>query len=86
MQKPIYLDYMATTPIDERVAAKMNEYMTRTGCFGNASSTNSYGRQASIAVEQARKQVAQLINAPANSLIWTSGATEAINLALRGLG
>lgn len=85
MQRPIYLDYMATTPIDERVAKKMLHYMTFDGEFGNASSkTHIYGQKAAEAVENARIQVAGLIHADSREIIWTSGATEANNLAIKG--
>src|SRR5262245_57306738 len=85
MKLPIYLDYAATTPVDERVAKKMLNYLTLQGEFGNASSAHSFGRDAAQAVEIARKQVADLIGAKANEIIWTSGATEANNLALQGI-
>jgi cysteine desulfurase len=83
--RPIYLDYMATTPVDPRVAAKMLQYLTPDGEFGNASSrTHRYGMVAAQAVDQARQQVAALINCTPEALIWTSGATEANNLAIKG--
>ncbi len=81
---PIYLDYAATTPVDERVAAKMMQYLTVQGDYGNPASTHYYGETAKQAVEQARCQVANLINADPREIIWTSGATEADNLALKG--
>lgn len=82
---PIYLDYMATTPVDDRVIDVMLHYLGRDGCFGNpASQFHSYGWEASDAVEKSRVQVASLINADAKEIVWTSGATEAINLALKG--
>jgi cysteine desulfurase len=85
MQKPIYLDYMATTPIDERVISKMLSCMSLNGDFGNAASTtHSYGWQANQLVEEARGQVAELICANSNEIIWTSGATESNNLAIKG--
>lgn len=85
MERPIYFDYMATTPIDERVAKKMLHYMTFDGEFGNASSkTHIYGQKAAEAVENARAQVAGLIHADPREIIWTSGATEANNLAIKG--
>lgn len=81
----IYLDYAATTPVDSRVAALLGRYLTVDGVFGNASSsTHAFGRQAAQAVETARAQVASLIKADPGDLIWTSGATEANNLALFG--
>lgn len=84
-QRPIYLDYMATTPVDSRVAQKMLHYMTFDGEFGNASSkTHIYGQKAAEAVENARAQVSALIHAEPREIIWTSGATEANNLAIKG--
>ncbi|ELS01832.1 cysteine desulfurase family protein [Xenococcus sp. PCC 7305] len=80
---PIYLDYHATTPIDPRVADLMLYYMTT--AFGNASSTDHiYGDEAANAVSQARNQVAKLVGASAREVIFTSGATESINLAIQG--
>lgn len=82
---PIYLDYSATTPIDERVAAKMAEYLTIEGQFGNpASRSHEFGWKAEEAVDLARKQVADLVNADPREIIWTSGATESDNLAIKG--
>jgi cysteine desulfurase len=82
---PIYLDYSATTPIDERVAKKMAEYLTIEGQFGNpASRSHAFGWRAEEAVEEARKQVAELVNADPREIIWTSGATESNNLAIKG--
>ena len=82
---PIYLDYSATTPIDQRVAQKMAEYLTIEGQFGNpASRSHAFGWKAEEAVENARKQVADLINADPREIIWTSGATESNNLAIKG--
>ncbi|GJM07421.1 MAG: cysteine desulfurase IscS [marine bacterium B5-7] len=84
--KPIYLDYAATTPVDARVAEKMSHYLTMEGVFGNpASTTHAYGWAAQQAVEQARGQVAHLVKADPNAVIFTSGATESINLALQGV-
>ncbi len=80
----IYLDYAATTPVDKRVAEKMLSYLTWDGCFGNPASQHAYGQQARSAIEDARAQVAALINAEPNEIIWTSGATESDNLALKG--
>ena len=74
---PIYMDYTATTPVDERVAEKMCSYLTRQGLFGNpASRSHEFGWKAEEAVEQARVDVARLINANPKEIIWTSGATE----------
>jgi len=82
---PIYMDYSATTPVDERVAETMCTYLTRQGVFGNAASrSHEFGWKAESAVEQARKDVAQLINANPKEIIWTSGATESDNLAIKG--
>jgi cysteine desulfurase len=85
MHRPIYLDYAATTPVDPRVAQKMWQYLMLDGDFGNpASTTHIYGAIAFDAVEQARLEVAHLINATPQEIIWTSGATEANNLAIQG--
>ncbi|MBC8212647.1 MAG: IscS subfamily cysteine desulfurase [Gammaproteobacteria bacterium] len=85
LRLPIYLDYSATTPIDQRVAAKMAEYLTIEGQFGNpASRSHAFGWKAEEAVELARKQVAELVNADPREIIWTSGATESDNLAIKG--
>ena len=82
---PIYMDYSATTPVDERVAEKMCSCLTRQGLFGNpASRSHEFGWKAEAAVEQARADVAQLINANPKEIIWTSGATESDNLAIKG--
>jgi len=83
MKKPIYLDYSATTPVDPRVAAKMIPYLTEH--FGNpASRSHAFGWETEKAVEDARAEVAQLVHCDPKELVWTSGATEAINLALKG--
>lgn len=80
---PIYLDYSATTPVDPRVAAKMIPWLTEQ--FGNpASRSHAFGWAAEQAVEQAREEVAKLVNADAKEIIWTSGATESNNLAIKG--
>lgn len=84
MNELIYLDYNATTPLDERVLSEMLPYFT--GKFGNASSkTHSFGWRAEQAVEIGREQVAKVINASSSEIIFTSGATEAINLAIKGV-
>jgi cysteine desulfurase len=86
MNKPIYLDYAATTPVDPQVADKMMSHLCIDGVFGNpASRSHIYGWQAEAAVESARGQVASLINADSREIIWTSGATEADNLAIKGV-
>ena len=83
MQLPIYLDYSATTPVDPRVVDAMIPWLRDN--FGNpASRSHSFGWTAEKAVDQAREQVAALVNCDSRELIWTSGATEAINLALKG--
>jgi cysteine desulfurase len=81
---PVYLDYAATTPVDTRVAACMAECLTSEGAFGNPASTHAFGRQARARVEAARAQVAALIGARASDMVFTSGATEANNLAILG--
>jgi cysteine desulfurase len=84
-KQPIYFDYMATTPVDPRVVELMIQYLGPTGCFGNpASLTHSYGHMAAVAVEQARAQVAMSIGATEDDIVFTSGATEANNLAILG--
>ncbi len=81
--QPIYLDYSATTPVDPRVAQAMIPWLTEH--FGNpASRSHAFGWEAEEAVEQAREQVAKLVNADAREIVWTSGATESNNLALKG--
>jgi cysteine desulfurase len=81
--KPIYLDYHATTPVDPRVADLIHHYLI--GEFGNASSTeHEYGDRAEAAVNQAAKHLANLVGASPREIIWTSGATESINLAIQG--
>ena len=84
-RKPVYLDYAATTPVAPQVAAKMAECLTLEGNFANpASRSHMLGWQAEEAVEHARSQVAALIGADTREIVWTSGATEANNLALKG--
>ncbi len=85
MKKPIYLDYSATTPVDPRVAERLCAFLTTEGEFGNpASRSHAYGWHAEQAVEQARADVAALVNADPKEIIWTSGATESDNLAIKG--
>ena len=85
MKTPIYLDYAATTPTDPAVVAVMSRYLGPDGVFGNpASRFHSFGRDAEEAVEQARVHVADLINADPREIVWTSGATESDNLAIKG--
>ena len=85
MSNTIYLDYAATTPVDHAVAELMSQYLTIDGCFANpASRSHMSGWQAEAAVEKARKQVAGLLNADVREIVWTSGATESNNLAIKG--
>ena len=85
MKLPIYLDYSATTPVDPRAAQKMCECLTMDGNFGNpASRSHLFGWKAEEAVENARRQVAELVNADPREIVWTSGATESNNLAIKG--
>src|SRR5438128_7399041 len=79
----VYLDHSATTPADPRVVAAMVPYLTEK--FGNASSVHGFGQEARAAVDRARRQVASLIGARANEIVFTSGGTEANNLAIRGI-
>ncbi len=86
MRLPIYLDYSATTPADPRVAEKMGACLTLDGNFGNpASRSHIFGWKAEEAVENARAQVAALVNADPREIVWTSGATESNNLAIKGV-
>jgi cysteine desulfurase len=86
MKLPIYFDYSATTPVDPRVAEKMMACLTLDGNFGNpASRSHVFGWKAEDAVETARKQVADLLNADPREIVWTSGATESDNLAIKGV-
>ncbi|MBC3422766.1 IscS subfamily cysteine desulfurase [Pseudomonas sp. RW3S2] len=86
MKLPIYLDYSATTPVDPRVAQKMADCLLVDGNFGNpASRSHVFGWRAEEAVENGRRQVAELINADPREIVWTSGATESDNLALKGV-
>ncbi|MDV2079302.1 IscS subfamily cysteine desulfurase [Marinobacter xestospongiae] len=85
MKKPVYMDYAATTPVDPLVAEEMMKYLTPDGVFGNpASRSHGFGWQAEAAVETGRRQVADLIAADPREIVWTSGATESDNLALKG--
>ena len=86
LQLPIYLDYMATTPVDPKVAQKMSDFLLPSGTFGNpASHTHKFGYEAQQAVQTAKEQVAALINADPREIVWTSGATESDNLAIKGI-
>ena len=82
--RAIYLDYAATTPVDPTVAKAMSGYLTASGCFANPSAIHTPGRQAAAAAETARDELADLLNISARDLIWTSGATESVNLGVKG--
>ncbi|WP_456405384.1 IscS subfamily cysteine desulfurase [Thiolapillus sp.] len=85
MKLPIYFDYSATTPVDERVAEKMCHCLTMDGVFGNpASRSHPFGWEAEKLTDEARRHVADLINADTREIVWTSGATESDNLAIKG--
>src|SRR6185503_15997631 len=81
--RKVYLDHSATTPVDRRVVEAMLPYLTEK--FGNASSVHAFGQEARAAVDRARREVAALIGARANEIVFVSGGTEANNLALRGI-
>jgi len=86
MKATIYFDYAATTPVDPRVAEKMSECLSTEGKFGNpASRSHKYGWEAEEAIEVARRQVADLIGSDPREIVWTSGATESNNLAIKGV-
>ncbi len=86
LKMPIYMDYSATTPVDPRVAEEMCKYLTTSGDFGNAASrSHAYGWTADEVIKQARHNVAKLVNADSREIIWTSGATESDNLAIKGV-
>jgi len=86
MKLPVYMDYSATTPVDPRVAEKMCACLTMAGTFGNpASRSHAFGWSAEAAIDKARKDVAVLVNADPKEIVWTSGATESDNLAIKGV-
>jgi len=86
MKSPIYFDYAATTPVDPRVAQKMSECLLAEGKFGNpASRSHKFGWEAEEAVEIARRHMADLLNCDPREIVWTSGATESDNLAIKGV-
>ena len=85
LSKPIYLDYSSTTPVDDRVAKKMSECLTKEGTFGNpASRSHPYGWDSEKLIDEARTNVANLLGADKREIVWTSGATESDNLAIKG--
>ena len=83
---PLYLDYAATTPVDPAVAAAMSGCLTASGDFGNPSSAHALGSVAAARIAEARAQVAALLGAAADEIVFTSGATESDNLAILGVG
>ena len=84
--KPLYFDYASTTPVDTRVIDKMKDCLSLDGNFGNPGSrSHAFGWQADEAVELARSHVANLVNCDPREIVWTSGATEADNLAIKGI-
>ncbi len=86
MRKPVYLDYLSTTPVDPRVVEAMQGCLGADGVFGNpASRSHRYGWEAEMTVENARRDVADLIGADPREIVWTSGATESDNLAIKGI-
>jgi cysteine desulfurase len=85
MKRPVYLDYLSTTPVDPDVARVMGDCLTADGCFGNpASRSHRFGWEAEMAVETGRRQLAELIGADVRDIVFTSGATESDNLAIKG--
>ncbi len=82
---PIYLDYAAATPLDPRVAQRMSQYLTQDAYYGNSVAGHYYGKQVSEAIAVARQEVADLVGADPGEIIWTSGATESVNLAIKGV-
>ena len=85
MKLPIYLDYASTTPADPRVVKKMQDCLSLDGNFGNpASRSHAFGWKAEEATEEARQHVADLVNCDPREIVWTSGATESDNLAIKG--
>ena len=86
MLTPTYMDYSSTTPVDARVAKKMAKFLTMEGDFGNpASRSHKFGWKAEESVEEARSHVANLVGCDPREIVWTSGATEANNLAIKGI-
>lgn len=85
MKLPIYFDYASTTPVDPRVVEKMQDCLSLDGNFGNpASRSHAFGWKAEEAIEEARQHVASLVNCDPREIVWTSGATESDNLAIKG--